>query len=171
MSRQLKTLMTEVLRSRYEDVDEACVIDISRLNVADTMALRRALSARDMRVSVIKNSMARRAFEGGALEPLGRALSGPCALVTGGDSAIEVAKEVVRLTKDWPGVEPKIALLSGELEVMPMVETAKLKSQRELVGEVSWLMCSPGAALAGCLSSPQSRLAGCLKAMIEKSPE
>ena len=166
MSRQLKTLMTEVLRSRYEDVDEACVIDISRLNVADTMALRRALSARDMRVSVIKNSMARRAFEGGALEPLGRALSGPC-----GDSVIEVAKEVVRLTKDWPGVEPKIALLSGELEVMPMVETAKLKSQRELVGEVSWLMCSPGAALAGCLSSPQSRLAGCLKAMIEKSPE
>ena len=45
-----------------------------------------------MQVEVVKNSLASRAFRGTALEALGDALEGPCALVIGGDSAIEVAK-------------------------------------------------------------------------------
>ncbi len=171
MSRQLKSMMTEAVKSRYADVDEACVVDISKLNVADTVAFRRALSSKEMRISVVKNSMARRAFDGGPLEPLGRSLSGPCALVVGGDSAIEVAKEIVRLLKEMPKVEPKIALLSGEAEVMPLEEVAKLKSQRELVGDIAGLLRSPGAALAGCISSPASKIAGCLKAMIDGASE
>jgi len=169
MSRQLKGLLTDALRSRYQDVDEACVVDITRLNVAETMKLRRSLRAKKMRVSVIKNSMARRAFDGGPLAPLGRSLTGPCALITGGDSVIEVAKECVRLAKELPKIELKMALLAGETEVLPTVEAAKLKGQRELVGEIAGLVSSPGRAIAGCLSSPQAKIAGCLKALIDKA--
>ena len=164
----MKTLMTETLRSRYAEVDQACVIDITRLNVADTIRFRRLLRAKSMRVSVVKNSMARRAFAGGALEPLGRSLEGPCALVTGGDSAIEVAKECQRLSKELPLLGLKLALLAGDSEVMSLMDAASLKGHRELLADISGLISSPGRALAGCLSSPQGKIAGCLKAMVEK---
>ena len=168
MSRQLKALMMEVMRSRYEGVEEACVVDIMGLNVADTMQFRRALTAKNMRVMVVKNSTTRRAFMGGPLEPIGKNLNGPCALVTGAASVIDLAREVVSLAKDLPRLELKVALMAGESEVMPVREVAGLKGHGELMGELAMLVSSPGRSIAGCLSSAQSRLAGCLKAMAEK---
>ncbi len=170
MSRQLKDLMTESLRERYAQVDEACVVNITGLNVAETIRFRRSLISKNMRVSVVKNSLARRAFAGGALEPLGRSLVGPCALVTGG-SAISVAREIIDLAKALPKVELKSALLAGESEVLPLEEVAQLKSQPELIGDVAMLIASPGRALAACLKSAQSKIAGCLKALAEAEAE
>lgn len=171
MSIQLKALLTDVLKTRYEGVEEACVVDITGLNVADTMQFRRALSARNMRVMVVKNRVARRAFDGGPLEPIGRNLQGPCALVTGGDSVIDVAREVVRLAKDLPRMELKVALLSGELEVMPLTEMAEMKGHHELLAELGMLISSPGRSLAGCLWSAPSRIAGCLKARADRGED
>ncbi len=168
MSRQLKAVLEQELRSRYEGVDEACVVDLSRVKVADTMMLRRALCDRKMRVMVVKNSMARRAFADGPLAPIGSSLAGPCALVTGGDSVIDVAREIVRLAKELPGIVPKDALLEGEVELTSVADVAKMKGHAELMGELAMLVASPGRAIAGCLSSPQSKIAGCLKAMADK---
>ena len=95
MSKPVKDLMTEALRSRYEGVQDACVVNLTGLDVARTQRLRRELRSKSMRLEVVKNSLARRAFAGGPLEPLGKSLAGPCALVTGGDSVIDVAKALV----------------------------------------------------------------------------
>lgn len=171
MSKKLKAAMTDALRSRYEGIDEACVVDVTGLNVADTMQVRRALISKDMRVMVVKNSVARRAFADGPLDLLGRNLEGPCALVTGGDSAIEVAREVVRLGKDHPHLGLKTALMAGELELMSVEAMAALKGHGELMGELALLISSPGRAIAGCLSSPQSKIAGCMKALADREEE
>lgn len=171
MSKQLKTMVTESLRRRFDGVEEACVVDMTGVNVAQAMKIRRMLSARNMRVVVVKNSLARRAFEGGPLDVIGKNLSGPCALVTGGDSAIEVAREMVSLAKEFTALTLKEGLLTGIPELVPVTELAAMKGQAELVGEIAMLLASPGRALAGCLGSPQSRIAGCLKTMAEAEGE
>jgi large subunit ribosomal protein L10 len=168
MSKPLKKMMTDVLRDRYEGVDSACVVDLTGLNVDKTTVFRRSLREKAIKVEVIKNSMAARAFEGTTLEPLGKSLEGPCALITGGDSVIEVAKLLVQLAKDLAAITLKQAMIDGDPDLLDVATLATFKSRVELLGEVAMLAASPGRAIAGCVSSPQSKIAGCLKAIVDK---
>ena len=99
MSKFVKALVTEELRSRYADVTSACVVDLTGLDVAAQEKLRRTLRAKTARLEVLKNSLARRAFAGGPLDSLGKALDGPCALVTSRESLIEVARLLIEAAK------------------------------------------------------------------------
>jgi large subunit ribosomal protein L10 len=168
MSKQLKALMADTIRKRYEGVREACVVDVSHVDVQQTVRMRRELTAKGMRLHVVKNSQARRAFEGGPLGLLGEHLSGPCALVTGGDSIIDVAKEIVRLSEEYQALTPKLALMEDESAPIQVADLAKFKNFAELMSEIAMLVVSPARRLAACLASPQAKIAGCLKALADK---
>ena len=168
MSKALKEMVTETLRSRYDGVEEACVVDITALTVEETQAVRGKLREKSITCQVIKNSLARRAFADGPLDTLGQSLEGPCALLTGGDSIVEVAKTVAGMLKEYPKIVLKNGLLLGDSETTPVADMAKMKSRLEILGDLAGLVSSPGRALAGALSSPQGKIAGCLKAIAEK---
>lgn len=169
MSKTVKTMVTDDLRNRYRDVQSACVVDLTGLNVQEQQVLRAALRARSGRLEVMRNSMARRAFQDGPLEPLGSALVGPCALVTGSESVIELAKALVEAAQEFTQLKLKHAIMEGVPELLTVEILSKMKSQRDLIAEVAQLIGSPARALAGCLASPQSRIAGCLKALVERA--
>jgi large subunit ribosomal protein L10 len=167
MSKPVKELITREYRRAYADIGSACVVDLTGLNVQQTEALRSKLRGRSARLQVVKNSLARRAFAGSALEPLGAALEGPSALVTTADSIIDTAKLLVESAREFAKLRLKQAVVDGDRTVFTVAQVAQMRSRTELIGEVAMLVCSPGRALAGCLRSPQSKIAGCLKAMIE----
>lgn len=169
MSKQLKALITDTLKSRFDGVDEACVVDIIGLNVEENQKVRNSLRDKNISVMVVKNSLARRAFTGGPLEPLGNDLKGCCALVTGGDSIIDAARAIAELAKDFPKLGMKNALLSGELDLISVADLAKMKGRIELLGEIAMLVSSPGRSIAGCIGSPAGKIAGCLKTMADKN--
>jgi len=169
MSKPLKQLMTDTLRQRYEGVDSACVVDLTGLNVGLTTSFRRLLQGKSIRMEVVKNSLAARAFKGTPLEPLGNSLEGPCAIVVGGDSIIEVAKLLVEAMRDYPKVTLKQAILDADPTLLRVADIAKLKDRRQLMAEVAMLIASPGRRVAGCIASPQAKIAGCLKAIAEKA--
>ncbi len=169
MSKPIKKLITAELHKAYANVDSACVVDVTGLDVGAQEAIRRALGKKSARLRVVKNSLAKRAFQGTLLEPLGNALEGPCALVTGAESLIEAAKVLVEAVKEHENLTLKQALVDGDPELLSVAAVAKMKSKDELLGEIAAAVSSPGRALAGCLSSPQSKIAGCLKGMIEQA--
>jgi len=171
MSKPLKRMLSEDLRQRYAGVDSACVVDLTGLGVQKTQQIRRDLRQKNIRMQVVKNSMARLAFDDGPLGPLAAELKGPCALVTGGDSIVEVAKALVHWTKEFAELSLKQAMLEGDPGLLTVRELSKLKSRVELLGEVAMLIASPGRAIASCLRSPQSKIAGCLKAIAEREEE
>lgn len=171
MSKPLKDAITTEYRQAYGDEDSVCVIDMTGLNANDTHRLRNDLRAKDMQIRVVKNSLARRAFADSPLEALGKNLGGPCALVTGGESIIDVAKELARWAKELAPLKLKDAIMEGDPELLTVAELAKLKGRLEMLGEIIMLGASPARALVGCLASPASKLAGCMKAMIEKNEE
>ncbi len=168
MSKPLKQMMMGALRDRYEGVDSACVVDLTGLDVGSTTVFRRSLREKSIRMEVVKNSMATRAFKGTPLEPLGDVLEGPCALVTGGDSVIEIAKMLVEAARKFAAITLKQAIIDGDPSLLDVAEVARFKSRVELLGEVAMLMVSPARAIAGCVASPQSKIAGCLKTLAEK---
>lgn len=168
MSKTVKNLVTEEYRKAFEGVTSACVVNVVRLDGVSTNLVRRKLHERNVRLQVVKNSLLRRAVPDGGLGPLARALDGPCALVTGGESIIDTAKFLVELRKTYPAIELKVGMLDGDPDLISVEDLAKMKSRHELLADLSGLLASPGRHLAGALNGPGGRLAGCFKAMAEK---
>ncbi len=70
MSKPVKEMITAELRDRYVGVENACVVDVTGMDVQSQQALRRALRAKSGRLEIVRNSLARRAFKDTALAPL-----------------------------------------------------------------------------------------------------
>lgn len=169
MSKVVKDMVADALRSRYEGIDSACVVDITGMNVQEQQELRVSLRNIKAKMQIVKNSMARRALEDSRLAPLGKVLEGPSALIVSEQSIIDIAKLLVKSAKDFKQLTLKQAIMDGDSELFTVVQLSKMKSQVELIGDIAMLVSSPGRAIAACLISPQSKIAGCLKAMADKA--
>ena len=169
MSKAVKAMVAEELRGRYAGVANACVVDLTGLNVIEQQQLRKRLRDKSGRLEVVKNSLARQAFAQSPLEPLGEALTGPCAVVTARESLIDVAKILVEAAKEFGKLGLKHAVIEGDPGLLSVTDVAKMKSHGELLAEIAMLVGSPGRALAACIASPQSKIAGCLKAIAHKA--
>ncbi len=169
MSKPVKEVISTEYKGRYSDLNGACVINVIGLDAVSTNRLRNDLKAKHIRLQVVSNRLARRALEDAPLGPLAAALSGPCALVTGGESIIDVAKALVGLKKTYPKIELKVGMVDGDPDLIDVEQMAKLKSRDEVIGDVAMLIVSPGRRLAGAIASPAGKIAGCVKAIIEKA--
>lgn len=167
MSRAIKSMLEKDLRSRYAALNSLLVVNVHGLSGTDVNSFRQELGKKDIEVHVIKNSAAKRAFADTVLEPLAARLAGPCAFVTGGDSPVDAAKELLRLAKEFPALELREGLIDGEPELFAIEAISLRKTKVELQGEVLMLATSPGRRIAGQLLAG-GRIAGCIKAVIKK---
>ena len=127
MSKTVKAMVMSELKTRYEGVDSACVVDLTGLDVKQQEHLRATLGEKSARMEVVKNSMAKRALADGPLQPLGDILQGPCALITTTDSLIDAAKVLVEAAKDFEKLTLKQAILEGDPELITVVAVSKMK--------------------------------------------
>ncbi len=171
MSRKAKQLVTDEYKRWYEGVDSVCVADLTGLDAVSNHKLRGELRDRGIRLHVVKNSLARRAFGGGPLEAVGKALSGPCALISGGESIIDVAKELVRLKREIRDISLKFGIIQGDADLVSVAEMARMKSRAELLGELVMMVLSPWRRVCGQVTSPWAKVAGCVKAIADKPEE
>ena len=157
MSKPVKEMVVAELRKTFEGVQNACVVDLTGLNIQEQEEIRCALREKSARLQVVKNNLTRRALKDTPLEPLAAALEGPCALVTGSESLIEAAKVLVEAGKEFSAFKLKHAMVDGEPELITVEEVSKMKGRHELLGEIAMLIVSPGRALAGSIGSPAFR--------------
>lgn len=170
MSKRVKDLVIEELRNRYEGVDSVLLVDPTGIDANTNNAMRGDLRSKSVRLEVVKNSLARRAFAGGPLERVGPLMEGPNALVTGGDSIVDAAKVVAEWGKKLGLLKIHGAVVEGEaLAAAEASELAKMPGRRELHQQVVGLALSPGARLVGAVTGPAGVLAGCVQAMVDKA--
>lgn len=172
MSKPVKDMMTAEIRERYGEAESALVVNPILLTGTEANDLRRRLAAKRIRMEVIKNSLARRALTATKLKGLGDLLDGPSAVVTGGDSVIDIAREMV----DWAKKVPKLklcgAIVEGETFGPETVQSlATMPTRTEMLGQIVGLACSPGASLASAVMSPGAAIAGCIESLITKLEE
>ncbi|MGQ9651944.1 MAG: 50S ribosomal protein L10 [Phycisphaerae bacterium] len=168
MSKATKDLITHEYADRYAKLANACVVSVIGLDAISTNKLRGELRSMKISLHVVKNSLARRALADGPLAPLASALEGPCALVVGGESIIDVAKALVELKKKYPAIELKKGILEGDPDLLDIERLSQMKSRGDLLAEVAMLIASPGRRLAGCIRGPGGRLAGCFKTIADR---
>lgn len=169
MSKVLKGMMMEELRSRLKGVDDALLVDVIGLNSGSTFALRRELRNRNISLLVVKRSLARKAFEG---RPLAQVFEGggSVALVWGGEDFVSLAKELVAIHKkpEFEKCQARGGLMDGERLTPDRVEdVSKWPSRLEQISILLGQILGSGGKLLSQINAP----GGMLVSQIKKKSE
>ncbi|CAN5789751.1 hypothetical protein BH11PLA1_BH11PLA1_16230 [soil metagenome] len=167
MSKTVKGLIDKDYDAKIGATADAMVISIRGMKGLDATKLRRRLATKKIKIVVVRNALARKKFRGTGLEGLSDILTGPSAMVFGGQSVVEVAREIVDQLKDFPTLELKGAILDGTLFSgdKGVKELSKYPTKTEAIGQVITLLVSPAKKLAAQLKGPGSTLAGLVAAI------
>ncbi|MBN1123766.1 MAG: 50S ribosomal protein L10 [Sedimentisphaerales bacterium] len=170
MSRVIKGFLQKDLERRFAGMEDFLVVSIKGIGGIDNNEMRGVLKSKGIRLTVVKNSMMRKALESmGHGSAAGLFSTGPCTVAYGGDSIVDVAKELVGWAKKLPVVEVKGAYVEGQIVPQKGAEElAKMPTRVELQGQLVQIALTPGSNVAGAIVGPGSRIAGCLKSHIEK---
>ncbi len=171
MSKPIKTIMMRDYTSRVGvDTKDAALISIRGLKAIDNAKVRNTLAKKKIKVTVVRNALARKAFEGSDLKALTELMTGASALAYGGESVIEVAREIVGLMGKFPTIELKGALLDGQLfkGKAGVEELSKFPTKDEAIAQVVTLIVSPARKLVAQIKGPGSGVAGIVKAIETK---
>lgn len=170
MSKYVKELISRDISRRLDGVEDALLVNVIGIDANQTVVLRRELRSKDIKLMVVKNSMARHATEGTPLAPAFEGVEGTLALVWGGEDFISLVKEVSQLDKssDYESFEARGGVMDGEhLTADRVREISKWPNRVEQLSILSGQMLSPGANLASQLNGP----GGALASQIEKKSE
>ena len=170
MSKPVKEMMVAEYEKRFADVDSAVVIEIRGMDANDNNSFRGELAKNDIRVTIVKNSLARKAFNGGPLEELNQALVGPSALVTGSDSVVKVARELVRFAREFNSLALKAAILDGTYfdGADGVQRLSDFPTREEAQARIVALALAPYKNVLGAAAAPGSQILGIVKQIQEK---
>ncbi|MBT4524156.1 MAG: 50S ribosomal protein L10 [Phycisphaerae bacterium] len=165
MSKPIKNMIVAEYKRRFDGVDSALIIDIRGIDANENNNLRVDLLDKNIHITVLKNSLAKTAFEGTELESLCTSLSGPNALVCGGDSVVDVARTLVDWAKKIKQLELKAAVLDGELfeGADGVKRLSDYPTKEEAQAKVVQLVLSPAGNLVKAATSPGSNVLGIIK--------
>lgn len=166
MSKYVKDLVASEYKSDLQGVGDLLLVNISGMNANANMRLRREFRAKNIRLKMIKNSLARRATEGTALAPAFEGGGLSAAALWGGEDIVSLAKEVIRLAKEkqYEPFAPLGGVMAGEkLSKAQVEEVSKWPSRAEQLSILVGQILSPGATLAAQLLGPGGALASQVK--------
>lgn len=171
MSKYVKELITNELRNRLTGVENALLVSIAGLDANKNSRLRSTLRGKNIKLMMIKNSLARRAAEGTPLAAAFEQMEGSLALVWGAEDVVSLAKEIVRLSeeKEFALFEPRGGVMDGgRLSADQVKAVSKWPSRQEQLSILLGQILSPGANLVSQLTSAGGALASQIK---QKSEE
>ena len=170
MSKLIKEMIVEEYRRQFDGVTDGVVVEIRGMDATANNSFRNELRGKEIHVTVLKNSLARKAFDGGPLEGISEQLKGPTALIWGAESAVDVARELVDWAKKVEEIELKAAILDGEMfeGAAGVKQLSTFPTREEAQGTVVTLLLSPFRNVVGAATSPGSKILGAVKTIQEK---
>jgi large subunit ribosomal protein L10 len=170
MSKLVKNLVTEDLRKQLSGVTDALLVNVVGLDAIRTTKLRKDLRAKNIKLEVIKNSLARRATEGTPLAAAFQGVEGTLAIVWGASDIVSLAKEITRLAglKEYEKLTARGGAMEGaKLSPEEVKQVSSWPSREEQLSLVVGQILSPGAKLASQLTSLGGAVASQIKQRVE----
>lgn len=170
MSKAIKTLMIRDYKERFQGVNDAVVVSIRGLKAIDTNKVRVGLAKKNIKVTVVRNNLARHAIKDSGLKSLEGMLTGSTALAYGAESVVDVARELVDFAKKIEKLELRAAVLDGVIfEGKKGVEQlSKFPTRKEALAQTVTLFLSPARKLMGQIKGPGGKVMSLVKTVQEK---
>jgi large subunit ribosomal protein L10 len=171
MSKKVKSLIEKELTTKFSPLDGVAVISPQGIGGTKTNQLRRRLLTKGVKMTVVKNTLARRAASTTKLKGFEQLLSGPSAVIYGKSSIASIARMLVDEKKNDEKLELRGVFFDGEVyEGEKGVErVSKLPTREEAIATIVACVLSPGRKLLGAVKGPSGKVAGVLKAIEEKA--
>src|SRR4051812_44200235 len=165
MSKQVKDLITKELTTRLKELEGVAVINPRGIDAVKNHGIRRRLREKGLRMTVVKNTLARRAVEGGKLQGFDKLLDGPSAVIYGEASIAEIARQLMNEKKLDEKLELRGVFFDGEAFVgdKGVERVSKLPTRKEAIANVLSAILGPGRTLAAALKGPGGTLGAVLK--------
>ena len=174
MSKPVKSLIEKEMTNRFKDLDTVAVINPRGINAIKNNLIRRRLHEKGLRMTVVKNSLAKRATAQSKLKGFESLLEGPSAVIYGSKTSVSaIARLLLEEKKTDDKIELRGIFFDGEVYAGDegVKKVSKFPTREEAIGIVIAAILSPGRKLAGAIKSPGAKLGAILKTIEEKAKE
>jgi len=167
MDRQTKEAFVSAFNARLQETSAVVVGHYRGLSVAEMTVLRSKMRESGAQIEVVKNRLAKIAFDGTPYTNVSDLMKGPTAVATSSDP-VAAAKAAHEFAKD----HDKFVILGGALgdkalSADDVAALAKLPSLDAMRGKLIGLIQAPATKLAGVAQAP----AGQLARLVAQKPE
>ena len=148
----------EQTKALFETYSDYIFTNYRGLTVQQLTELRRQLAKKNAELRVVRNNLARIAFEQMGVDTLNDYFTGPTAIALGNEDSNEVAKILFEYAKNAPALEVKGAFLEKEIYDATQIEAfSKLPGKSQLI-----------AMIMSTINAPVQKVAATLQAYVEK---
>ncbi len=171
--KKLGSIFREASENRIKDYlkesQSVLLISYSKLSSPDMSSLRQLLKTSNARIFVAKNSIARRALKGSALDGMIKLIEGPCGLVFSKDEPVNVSKALCSFSKDHEQLKLEGGFFADKiLEAKDIQALSKLPSKEVLRAQVVMTLKSPIVGFVMVLKGNLRKVVYCLQQIKEK---
>ncbi len=170
MSKPIKNLIVDSYKKKFEGQTGAMVIDIRGMPSGVATTFRDGLYKEGIKITVVKNSLAKAAIAKTLLEGVGKMLDGSSAVVYGGSSVVHIARLLVDKIKDMPTLTVKGAIMDGELfEGADRIKAlSKFPTKEEAQAQVIQIFLGAAGQLIGAITGVGNQIAGIVDQVAKK---
>lgn len=149
-TRKQKQESLDTLTEQFKNASAAMLVGFKGLTVPKDQELRNQLREAGISYSVVKNTLARKAAVGTALEPAVDQFKGVTAVALSAGDPVNLSKAIAKFTKANPDVFTfKAGIVEGRVMDLRDVEAiASLPSREELLSKVMFLVNCQAQRLA-----------------------
>jgi len=171
MHREDKERAVAELTEKLKSADTMIIADYRGLTMPQIDSLRTKLLEQGARLSVVKNTLTRRAAEEAGAEQLLALLEGPTAIafVESDGDPVAVAKALADSARETRVLEIRGGVMQGRtISSDDVEELAKLPPLEVLRGQVLGAVIAPLTSLVALVNAPLQNLVGLIDARIEQ---
>ena len=142
------------LEAAFKGTDTAVLVDYKGMNVPQVTELRRQLRTAKASYKVVKNTLAKRACKGTALEALDKHFVGTTAVAYTSTDPVLLAKTLTTFVKTAPTLTIKAAVVQGRaVQPAEVTDLASLPGKPELLAKLLFVLQAPMVQIVSVLNA------------------
>ncbi len=155
MSKKVKSLIVNELVKDYErDATSFIVLGYKGVNAQQADSLRRDLNGNEIKVKMVKNTLASLAFKEVGIPELGQVLDGPSVVATTNNDPVDLVKALDKWSEKIAELKILGGLVEGKLLSLDDVKTlATIPSKQDVYAQILFGINAPVLQLANAFNA------------------